>query len=269
MIKVSIIVGSAFFGVINSWAAIGNLVQVTQNTSLGMSSSPYSVRACCNAQGNAAYCSEYTVNTNAFDVTTAIGCQFAGVKLSPGFFPTNCAVQGNNFCTFSAQPGDVPRTLRVYQNVVVRSITSLVIENLAYGVQQVATGWPNQTPPNDWGFDGSGPVNFNLPGNHIEAELVAARPLNACTALTNAQALVGKIALVQRGVCDFGLKGLRVQNAGAIGFIVINNTAGLINMGGNLLVVIPGALITQSAGTQLLSLLNQGQKVSAVMGNIS
>lgn len=46
-----------------------------------------------------------------------------------------------------------------------------------------------------------------------------------CEALP-AGTLAGRIALVDRGNCEFGLKGLNAQNAGATGMIVVNNVAG-------------------------------------------
>ena len=49
---------------------------------------------------------------------------------------------------------------------------------------------------------------------------------DACTALTNGAAVAGKIALVDRGTCGFGVKAVNVQNAGAITMIVANNVAG-------------------------------------------
>ena len=56
---------------------------------------------------------------------------------------------------------------------------------------------------------------------------------DACSALTNASDLAGRIALVDRGTCTFVEKALRVQAAGAIGIVVVNNSAcGLPPMGG-------------------------------------
>ena len=49
---------------------------------------------------------------------------------------------------------------------------------------------------------------------------------DACSALTNAAAVAGKIALVDRGTCDFTQKAVNVQAAGAIGMVVANNVEG-------------------------------------------
>jgi hypothetical protein len=77
---------------------------------------------------------------------------------------------------------------------------------------------------------------------------LACTPLNA----TNALAVNGKIALVDRGVCTFPEKAKNVQNAGAIGMIVVDNVAGSPppGLGGvDPTVVIPSVRITLADGT--------------------
>ena len=49
---------------------------------------------------------------------------------------------------------------------------------------------------------------------------------DACSPLTNAAAVGGKIALVDRGTCAFVLKAKNVQTAGGIGIVVMNNVDG-------------------------------------------
>lgn len=44
-----------------------------------------------------------------------------------------------------------------------------------------------------------------------------------CDGPANAGQLEGKIAIIDRGVCEFGLKALNAQEAGAIGCIIVNN----------------------------------------------
>lgn len=43
-----------------------------------------------------------------------------------------------------------------------------------------------------------------------------------CNTLVNTEALAGKVAIIDRGGCEFGLKALNAQNAGAIGAIICN-----------------------------------------------
>lgn len=47
-----------------------------------------------------------------------------------------------------------------------------------------------------------------------------------CTALTNGAAISGRIAVVKRGVCEFGVKALNAQNAGAVAVVMWNNQGG-------------------------------------------
>jgi hypothetical protein len=62
----------------------------------------------------------------------------------------------------------------------------------------------------------------------------AAPTSDACTALTNAGAMNGKIALIDRGNCAFTVKALAAQQAGAIACVVVNNVAGSpAGMGGS------------------------------------
>ncbi|HEV7238858.1 MAG TPA: PA domain-containing protein [Thermoanaerobaculia bacterium] len=48
---------------------------------------------------------------------------------------------------------------------------------------------------------------------------------DGCTPFTNAAAVAGKIALIERGTCGFTLKVRNAQDAGAIGAIIYNNAA--------------------------------------------
>ena len=71
-----------------------------------------------------------------------------------------------------------------------------------------------------------------LTGDVVQA-LDAANPtgpttMDGCTALTNAAAVSGKIALIDRGVCGFKLKAYNAQQAGAIG-VIIGNIASSAN----------------------------------------
>ncbi|MDT9001669.1 M4 family metallopeptidase [Paucibacter sp. APW11] len=72
------------------------------------------------------------------------------------------------------------------------------------------------------------------------------------TPFVNAGAVAGKIAFVDRGVCSFAIKVKNAQLNGAVGVIVGNNTAGVINMGGaDPTITVPALSITQADGTAL------------------
>ncbi|WP_223633975.1 myxosortase-dependent M36 family metallopeptidase [Corallococcus sp. EGB] len=60
----------------------------------------------------------------------------------------------------------------------------------------------------------------------------------------------GKIALIDRGTCDFNVKADNAQKAGAIATVIVNNTSGSpLAMGGtNAAVTTPALMITQDSG---------------------
>jgi hypothetical protein len=75
---------------------------------------------------------------------------------------------------------------------------------------------------------------------------------DACEPLTNATAINGNIALVERGLCTFVVKAQNAQNAGATGVIVANNTVGLPGMGGSdATITIPSLGVTQALGDSI------------------
>lgn len=49
---------------------------------------------------------------------------------------------------------------------------------------------------------------------------------DACDPITNGADLNGKIAVIRRGECEFGFKGLAAQNEGAVAVIMVNNVPG-------------------------------------------
>ena len=83
---------------------------------------------------------------------------------------------------------------------------------------------------------------------------LACAPLSA----NNARAVSGKIALIDRGGCVFVEKVKNVQNAGAIGAIIVDNAAGAPppDLGGSdPTIVIPAVRITQDDGAALKAVL--------------
>ena len=86
----------------------------------------------------------------------------------------------------------------------------------------------------------------------VTGEIVAVDPVDACDALQNAEALRGKIALIDRGTCHFTDKIQRAEDAGAIGVIMINNIDGPpIVMGSDppSSAGIPGVMISKANGS--------------------
>lgn len=53
-------------------------------------------------------------------------------------------------------------------------------------------------------------------------------PYQACAAITNREAVQGKVALAQRGECMFAAKARNLQKAGALGVIFIGESRALL-----------------------------------------
>jgi hypothetical protein len=85
-----------------------------------------------------------------------------------------------------------------------------------------------QSPPSIATVLSTGTVQFGPQPYDLTNDVVLANPPAACTALTNAAAVNGKFVLVERQatggpVCTLQAKIANAQNAGAVGFILINN----------------------------------------------
>ncbi|MFM7728259.1 MAG: PA domain-containing protein, partial [Flavobacteriales bacterium] len=120
-------------------------------------------------------------------------------------------------------------------------------------------------PANGWGSP-----DLNFPENSVLDTLVMAYDGSAADSLccdtaggiVNAMDVFGKIAVLYRGSCQFGVKATNAQNAGAVAVIVINNAPGAPivpaagDVGAN--VTIPLIIITQDAGALLVEAINSG-----------
>ena len=89
-----------------------------------------------------------------------------------------------------------------------------------------------------------GPQVFDL-----TADVVDVAPANGCTAFA-AGSLMGQIALLDRGGCNFSQKVLNAENAGAVGVVVVNNVGEApIRMGTGVgAPIIPSIHIAQATG---------------------
>jgi hypothetical protein len=84
---------------------------------------------------------------------------------------------------------------------------------------------------------------------------------DACTAITNAGAVAGNLALVDRGTCGFVVKEANVQAAGAVAMIVADNVAGSppAGLGGtDPTLLIPAVRITLADGNTIKGALAGG-----------
>jgi len=133
---------------------------------------------------------------------------------------------------------------------------------------------------------GWGTPNFLTPGTFVQGDLMLADdgasgtnaqgyPSSAtgCSPITNN--LAGKIAVVFRydgvsvGSCEFGLKAKNCQDAGAIGVVIINREAGVIEMGSGAdgaNVTIPVAFVSDATGATLYNEMQNGT-VNVLFGN--
>lgn len=114
----------------------------------------------------------------------------------------------------------------------------------------------------------------NVSGNVVAAvdPSNAAGPAttDGCSPFTNAAAVAGNIALIERGTCFFALKARNATNAGATGVIIYNQAANagaappnMADAGGNgVFVTIPTVSITRADGLAIVGALGGGVSAS-------
>jgi Zn-dependent metalloprotease len=115
----------------------------------------------------------------------------------------------------------------------------------------------------------SSPITRDLVAALDAADAAGPSTLDGCSALTNAAAVSGKIALVSRGSCEFSRKVYNAQQAGAAAVVIANNTAtGLPGMGPGVdapLVTIPSIGVQQATGDALRAQLAVSVVVNATI----
>lgn len=90
---------------------------------------------------------------------------------------------------------------------------------------------------------------------------------DGCSPIANAAAVMGRIAVIDRGTCGFAVKVKNAQNAGAIAVVIADNAPGSppAGMAGvDPTIVIPSVRVTQADGNTIKAQLGAG--VSANMG---
>ena len=142
-----------------------------------------------------------------------------------------------------------------------------IVANYTHTWADPAGGWgtPDFNIPNTFVEDtimlvDDGSTGTNAQGNPVSAE--------GCNPLIND--LTGKIAVIYRNTCEFGLKALNAQNAGAVGVIIINRNPGeVIAMGAGASganVTIPVVMLDLNDGATLVNEMANGPVV-VFMGN--
>jgi hypothetical protein len=155
-----------------------------------------------------------------------------------------------------------------YAQVIVAGISpQSIVANYTHTWADPASGW--------------GTPDFNIPGTYVQDTLMIVddgstgtnaqgNPISAegCNPLINN--LTGKIAVVFRNTCEFGMKALNAQNAGAVGVIVVNRNPGeVIAMGSGASganVTIPVVMVDINDGLALIAAMQNGPVV-AFLGN--
>jgi hypothetical protein len=112
-----------------------------------------------------------------------------------------------------------------------------------------------------------GPQTFTITNDVVLVNDGVAPTGDGCeTPFSNAAALNGKFALVDRGLCGFAVKVKNAQLNGAIGVIVANNQPGIVNMGGvDPTITIPSLSVLQTDGAAIKAQLGLGQTVNATL----
>lgn len=87
----------------------------------------------------------------------------------------------------------------------------------------VLSGYVAETDFSSMSYSGSGSVTATVQGVDIaNPPSIAGGSTSGCEAADFAGFVSGSIALIQRGTCEFGLKALNAENAGAVGVIIFN-----------------------------------------------
>jgi hypothetical protein len=112
-----------------------------------------------------------------------------------------------------------------------------------------------------------GPLAFDLAGElalaRDAADVDGPTTTDGCSPYANANAVAGKIAVVDRGTCLFVVKARRAQDAGAVALLVINNVEGSITMAGNdPAITIPIVSVSLADGTAIKAELARPTPVS-------
>jgi len=114
-----------------------------------------------------------------------------------------------------------------------------------------------------------GATTYNLTAAvELAVDADVATPNDACCGAGNTvcsdpgwTAVSGKIAIVRRGICEFGTKAMNMSNAGALGIIIVNNQGeGVIAMGagvngGTVPLTFPVLSVGQSNGNNIIAAL--------------
>lgn len=157
----------------------------------------------------------------------------------------------NNANFYTPADGTRPR-MQMYLWSEVSSETPLTInapESIAGEMWAVESGFSNNNKLGDIGL---------TTGDIVLVEDAVGNTHLACGELSNEEEIDGKIALIDRGSCNFTVKVKKVQDLGAIAAIVVNNVGGApIPMGGqDNSITIPAVMISLADGDLIKAVLD-------------
>lgn len=173
----------------------------------------------------------------------------------------------------------------LFSQVLVKGISPAAVQQtFEFSVQAAEGGWPESVggtaDDGTWGMA----LDFNQPGTYIQAELVLVNDGTPGTSPQGnpiaeegcnpspANAYAGKIAVIRRNTCNFAVKILEAQNAGAIGVIIVNREDELMGMLGiapeGPLCTIPAIFMKSSDGNFLISEMQNGPVVMFIGNKI-
>ena len=96
----------------------------------------------------------------------------------------------------------------------------------------------------------------------VNGTVAATQPLDGCAAITNGGSISGRIALIDRGTCNFTVKVKNAQLAGATAVIIADNAAGIPPLGGSDdTISIPTIGISQADGAAIRAALGSNVTV--------
>jgi hypothetical protein len=175
-------------------------------------------------------------------VSEATGANFGGFFDGPRFYPVQTDVYSRFTLDIATGKHWNDMTQAERQASAIRygevvwdgtTVTAAVPSVLLFGSPEVRGNSPASVVKTyQFGTAAFGTPITSLPGP-ITANVIPAQDASTvdgpatndgCTAFTNAAAVAGNIALVQRGTCGFVVKAKNAQNAGAIGVIIYNLT---------------------------------------------
>ncbi|KAK5642770.1 hypothetical protein RI129_008937 [Pyrocoelia pectoralis] len=126
----------------------------------------------------------------------------------------------------------------------------------------------------------AGPSHFGLSlknNQKVTSQAIFVQPFRACTDLQLKNQIKGKIAIVERGDCMFVDKARRIQNAGAVGGIIVDNTpdssatsSPLFSMSGDGTddIKIPVVFLFAQDASKLLLALSTDSKLEVTIGEL-